>query len=86
MKPQLSPPSDASESTPKDSEDTITSLMQHAVTLPEFQAAFSALSAFDEGGNMDIGILLKRFGEAADAINSAGVRNSVRSALACNCA
>jgi hypothetical protein len=66
---------------PEESENTAVSLMQHAVTLPEFQAAFTVMSAVEGGGSMDIGILLKRFGEAADAINNGNMEGPERMAI-----
>lgn len=81
MKPQLPPPREAGETPPKDLKDETTSLMQRAVTLPEFQSAFSVMSAFDDGGNLDIGSLLHQFRDAADAINNGNMEGPERMAI-----
>lgn len=54
--------------------------LQDLDTAPELQAAFSVMSAFDEG-SMDIGKVLKQFHRAADAVNSGNMNGPERMAM-----
>lgn len=55
-------------------------LLQNVDTAPELQAAFSVMSAFDEG-SMDIGKVLKQFHRAADAVNNGNMSGPERMAM-----
>ncbi len=55
-------------------------LVQDVDTAPELQAAFSVMSAFDEG-SMDIGKVLKQFHRAADAVNNGNMSGPERMAM-----
>ena len=64
-----------------DAEDEANSLLQRVVTQPEFQAAFSVMSALDGGGTMDLASLLSQFRNAADAVNEGKMEGPERIAM-----
>ena len=55
-------------------------ILQDVDTAPELQAAFSVMSAFDEG-SMDIGKVLIQFRRAADAVNNGNMNGPERMAM-----
>jgi hypothetical protein len=80
MKPQLPQSCEAHETPSEETKDETTSLIQSAVTLPEFQSALSVISAFDDG-SMDLGKLLNQFRHAADAVNNGNLDGPERMAM-----
>lgn len=80
MKLQLPQSSNAHETLSEEMKDETTSFIQSAVTLPEFQSAFSVISAFDDG-SMDLGKLLNQFRHAADAVNNGNLDGPERMAM-----
>jgi hypothetical protein len=51
------------------------------MTVPELQAAFSVMSAFDEERSMDIGKVLNQFRRAANAVNNGNLEGPERMAM-----
>jgi hypothetical protein len=80
MKPQLPQSSEARETLSEETMDETTSLIQSAGTLPEFQSAFSVISAFDDG-SMDIGKVLNQFRRAANEVNIGNMDGPERMAM-----
>ncbi len=80
INPQLPRLNEADETPLEESKDETSSLIQSAVTLPEFQSALSVISAFDDG-SMDIGKLLNQFRRAADAVNNGNLDGPERMAM-----
>lgn len=62
-------------------EDEANSLLQRVVTQPEFQAAFSVMSAFNGGGTMNLASLLSQFRDAADAVHEGKMEGPERIAM-----